>query len=177
MSSLAALTYEHHKNAERNVFAKHMVSGKINKDDYAVYLYNLYPQYNVLEKYAKEHGILDLEIAPKIFDDFIYFSVDYVPKTFKTTKRYIDYIENIKNDPHRLMAHVYVRHMGDLSGGQLIKKKIIGKKSMYEFSDNIDYLKTKIRSRCSDDMADEANICFAMVTEFFIECANEFNLG
>lgn len=177
MNSLATLTYEHHKNAERNVFAKYLVSGKISKDHYATYLYNIYPQYNMLEKYAKEHDLLDVEIAPKIFDDFIYFSIDYVPKTFETTQRYTEYLEEIKQDPNRLMAHIYVRHMGDLSGGQLIKRNIIGKKSMYEFSDNVDYLKTKIRSRCSDDMAEEANMCFSMVTDFFIECANEFNLG
>jgi len=30
------------------------------------------------------------------------------------------------DDPHKVMAHVYVRHMGDLSGGQMIKKKIPG---------------------------------------------------
>ena len=31
----------------------------------------------------------------------------------------------ILDDPEKLMAHIYVRHMGDLSGGQMIKEESI----------------------------------------------------
>ena len=37
MSNLKELTWEHHKNAERQEFASLMMSGKINPDLYATY--------------------------------------------------------------------------------------------------------------------------------------------
>ena len=36
----------------------------------------------------------------------------------------------------KLYAHIYVRHMGDLSGGQMIKRKVPGLGKYYEFKFN-----------------------------------------
>ena len=36
----------------------------------------------------------------------------------------MDHIFAIREDVDKVMAHVYVRHMGDLSGGQMLKKKV-----------------------------------------------------
>jgi hypothetical protein len=57
------------------------------------------------------------------------------------------------------MAHIYVRHMGDLSGGQMIAKKVPGSGRYYQFED-VDVLKNKIRERLSDELAEEANLAF-----------------
>jgi heme oxygenase len=57
------------------------------------------------------------------------------------------------------MAHLYVRHMGDLYGGQMIKKKVPGSGKFYEFKDPAG-LKDLIRSKLDDSMGDEANIAF-----------------
>ena len=70
------------------------------------------------------------------------------------------------------MAHIYTRHMGDLSGGQMIRKKIPGKGKLYDFQDP-DGLKKAIRERLNDDMADEAKICFEFATKLFQEMMNE----
>jgi len=83
-------------------------------------------------------------------------------------KRYMDHIVSIKDDPKKLMAHVYVRHMGDLAGGQMISKRVPGSGTMYQFEDP-DALKVAIRERISDDMADEAIICFGFATDMFKE--------
>ena len=40
MSNLKDLTWEHHKDAERQSFVKVMLSGKINPELYATYLWN-----------------------------------------------------------------------------------------------------------------------------------------
>ena len=74
----------------------------------------------------------------------------------------------IKDDPDKLMAHLYVRHLGDLSGGQMIAKKVPGSAKMYQF-ENKDQLKETIRARCTDAMADEAKICFDFATQQFKE--------
>ena len=94
-----------------------------------------------------------------------------IPITEKQ-KDYMDHIMSIKDDPHKLMAHIYVRHMGDLSGGQMIKKRIPGEGRLYMFTDP-DSLKTAIRSKLNDNMADEAKICFEYATELFKEMHNE----
>ena len=62
---------------------------------------------------------------------------------------------------------IYVRHMGDLSGGQMIAKRTPGAGNMYQFDEDVDILKDKIRTRLDDSMAEEAKICFEFATELF----------
>jgi heme oxygenase len=78
------------------------------------------------------------------------------------------HILSIKDQPERLMAHIYVRHMGDLAGGQMISKKVPGAGRMYQFEDP-EALKIAIRERINDDMADEAKVCFEFATQLFKE--------
>ena len=46
--SLKDLTWEHHKDAERQEFVKVMMSGKINPELYATYLWNQHKKYDLL---------------------------------------------------------------------------------------------------------------------------------
>ena len=55
------------------------------------------------------------------------------PYTCPSTIRYIEHMEKIKDDPEKLMAHIYVRHLGDLSGGQMLRKKVPGPGMMFKF--------------------------------------------
>ena len=42
----------------------------------------------------------------------------------ESTRKYVDYAnKELMDYPEKIMAHIYVRHMGDLSGGQMIKRK------------------------------------------------------
>ena len=59
MSNLKDLTWEHHKNAERQDFVKVLMSGKINPRFYATYLWNQHKKYDVLEAMAGAIGLLD----------------------------------------------------------------------------------------------------------------------
>lgn len=71
-----------------------------------------------------------------------------------------------------MFAHIYVRHMGDLSGGQMIKDRVPGSGKMYQFADmthSIDEMKGLIRRRTKDSMADEANKAFEFSTKIFEE--------
>ena len=79
----------------------------------------------------------------------------------------MDHIISIQQDPDKLMAHIYVRHMGDLSGGQMIAEKVPGSGTMYKFDEDIDSLKEKIRARLDDSMADEAKLAFDFATKLF----------
>jgi heme oxygenase len=173
--SLRDLTKEAHTNAERQEFVKILFSGTINPKLYAVYLKNQHPQYELVEVCAMMHpgllsGMPDVRRAPHILADFIELWGDDEedPQILPVVKRYMDHIMSIKDDPKKLMAHIYVRHMGDLAGGQMIAKKVPGEGRMYKFED-ADTLKTLIRERISDDMADEAKVCFEFAAEFFKE--------
>jgi len=168
--SLKELTWEHHKNAERQEFVKELMSGDISNERYATFLFNLHPQYNLLETLSMLHNLLDTRRAPAIHQDYQELwgeTNPNQPPLLPVVKDYMDHLMSIKDDPDKLMAHIYVRHMGDASGGQMISKKVPGEGRLYQFETDVDSLKESIRSRCNDSMADEAKICFDFATKLF----------
>jgi heme oxygenase len=172
--SLKELTHEAHRNAETQPFVKILFSGKINPELYAAYLKNQHPCYEILEVCSMPHGLLnglpDMRRAPAILEDYLelHDPAKEEPKILEATENYIKYILSIKDEPQRLMAHLYVRHMGDLAGGQMIAKRVPGSGKYYQF-ENPDALKTAIRERLDDSMADEAKVCFKYAEEMFKE--------
>ena len=74
-----------------------------------------------------------------------------------------------------LWAHLYVKHMGDLFGGQILKRLVPGSGHMYQF-ENRQELIGQVRAQLCDSMADEANLCFTQTLELFSELANEHNI-
>jgi heme oxygenase len=175
--SLKDLTWEHHKNAERQEFVKELMGGKITNERYATYLFNQHPAYNTLEMLGMMHGLFDgvpeLRRAPRIHEDYQeLWSDDFKqPALCKSVREYMDHLMSIKDDADKLMAHIYVRHMGDLSGGQMIAKRVPGKGLFYQFDRPVDELKEHIRSKINDEMADEAKLCFDFATRLFQEMA------
>jgi heme oxygenase len=172
--SLRDLTKDAHTNAERQEFVKILFSGTIDPKLYATFLKNQHPCYELLEVMAMTHqllhGLPDIRRAPAILADFqeLWTDADGDAQILPVVKKYLDHIMSIKDDPKKLMAHIYVRHMGDLAGGQMIAKKVPGSGRMYQFAEP-DVLKAAIRERISDDMADEATICFEFATQLFKE--------
>lgn len=172
--SLKDLTKEAHTNAERQEFVKVLFSGDIDPKLYAAYLRNQYFMYNALEDAAASKGLLislpDVRRAEKIDQDYLelWTEKDVDPTICPVTQEYIDYISTISHDAEKLMAHMYVRHMGDLAGGQMIAKRVPGSGKYYEFADP-DSLKSAIREKIHDGLADEAKVCFEFATRFFQE--------
>lgn len=175
MDNLKELTKQSHRDAETSPFVKVLFSGKIDPLLYATYLKNQHPMYEILEVCAMPHGLFndvpDTRRAPAILADFseLWTDPDNQPFILPVVKDYMDHILSIKDDPKKLMAHIYVRHFGDLSGGQMIAKRVPGSGKMYQFGDNPDAIKQAMRSKLSDDMADEAKICFDFAKRFFDE--------
>ena len=173
--SLKELTWEHHQNAERQDFVKVLMSGKINPKFYATYLWNQHKKYDILEAIAGAHGNLDglpdIRRKTKIEKDFfeLWPKDDTPPTLVPSTLEYIARMKGLIAEPHKTMAHVYVLHMGDLSGGQMIARKIPGSGNMYQFDTDKAELKDRIRERINDDMADEAKWVFESATKLFQE--------
>lgn len=174
MSNLRELTHDAHKAAETSPFVKILFSGNINDQLYATYLKNQHPMYEILEVCAMPHALLngmpDIRRAPSILSDFqeLWTDAENSPTILPVVDRYMKYILSIKDDPKKLMAHIYVRHMGDLAGGQMIAKRVPGSGKYYQFA-SPNELKIAIRDRLDDSMADEALVCFQYAKEFFEE--------
>ena len=81
------------------------------------------------------------------------------------------------NTLEKLYAHIYVRHLGDLSGGQMIKKKTPGPNRYYIFKHNEakEYkriVKERIESYLNVyeiNVLPEAIFCFESATKLFKE--------
>ena len=174
--SLRELTAEKHHDAERTEFVKELLGGSITEERYATFLFNLHPIYHVLESFAMINGSMDglddLCRANSIYEDYLELWKDTKPPELcPTVDRYLKYIKDeLSPNPDRLFAHVYVRHMGDLAGGQMIAKRVPGSGTMYKF-ENGEELKNKIRSKLNDTMGDEANVAF----DFAISLMKDMN--
>lgn len=175
MSTLKDLVWAAHKEAETRPFVKVLFSGNIDPKTYATYLKNQHPQYEILEVCAMRHGLLndmpDIRRAPSILADFLELWDDenQQPVILPVVNDYIKYILSIQDQPEKLMAHMYVRHFGDLSGGQMIAKRVPGSGKYYQFGDDPEAIKAAIRPKLTDDMADEANVCFGFAGRLFDE--------
>ena len=172
--SLKDLTWEHHKDAERQQFVKVLMSGKINPKLYATYLWNQHKKYDLLEALAGANGLLHdlpgISRKHRIEKDYLELWKEVNPPVLtQSTRDYIMHMKYIMHDTNALMAHVYVLHMGDLSGGQMIAKKVPGSGTMYKFDTDKKKLKDAIRERTNEDMAEEAKYVFTSATNLFKE--------
>ena len=171
--SLKELTMQQHKNAERQKFASILMSGDIPVISYLRYLINQHACYNALENH-KEFQLPDLRLSRSnniqsdITELQMEFNIQQEKMLTKSTVNYIQHVnENIKSFDD-FMAHVYVRYLGDLRGGQMIAKKIPGAGLYYQFQ-NPDELANSIYRKLNDNMANEAKLVFEYATKLFIE--------
>jgi heme oxygenase len=170
--SLKDLTWEHHKYAETRPFVKVLFSGKITPEAYATYLYNQHKCYDLLEAIAMMHGLMNdyptIRRAPAILEDFNeLWSSKELPTEVPTVKVYHDHLLSIKDDPKKILAHLYVRHFGDLSGGQMIAKRVPGNGKYYQFDGDTTEIKNILRAKLDDSLAEEAAVCFKFAADMF----------
>lgn len=172
MNKLKELTWENHQRAERTNFARKLIKG-LSPEEYHRYLYNQYMIYSILEEAAERHNLKlqDIYRAKYIYDDLRELEKEYALGTapnilMPVVREYEKHVINL--DASGILAHIYVRHFGDMYGGQLIKKRNPGSGTMYNF-ENAEELKARVRAMLTDDMADEANRCFDFAMQLFTE--------
>ena len=179
MSKLKELTWANHQKAERTEHARKLLTG-MSPREYHRYIYNQYAQYAVLESRATELGVLEgierIARAKNISMDMVELEREHniqrnVDLLCPVVARYTGHIMSLE-EKDDLLAHIYVRHFGDMYGGQMIRKRNPGSGKMYDF-ENVEELKTKVRSMLTDDMADEANRCFEFAMQLFEELGEE----
>ena len=179
--SLKEITKDLHHEAETTKFAKMLLSGKIDRKMYVNYLYNMLAIYDPIEWYAKRLGLFDkMQGLPRlraIHEDFKEIDNGGYLYLTPSTVEYVSYLHNLGNDPekkHLIKAHLYCRHMGDLNGGQIIKKQVshISSGNFYEFED-ADLLKIQIRQELTDELGPEARIAFEYAIKIMRDLGSE----
>lgn len=175
MSKLKELTWANHSKAERTEHARKLLKG-MTPEEYHRYLYNQYVQYAAIEGIASSQGVLDgierICRASAIHTDMVELEKEYNIQRNDSllcpvVDRYASHVTSLV-DTDDILAHLYVRHFGDMYGGQMIRKRNPGSGTMYDF-DDVEDLKTIVRAKLNDDMADEANRCFEFAMELFEE--------
>ncbi|XP_039630020.1 heme oxygenase 2 [Polypterus senegalus] len=129
-------TKESHDKAENTLFVKEFLKGRIRKELFKLAAVALYYTYSALEEEMdrnKDHALfaplyfpLELHRRDALIRDLeFFFGKEWqdLIKCSEATSKYVERIHEVgRNEPELLVAHAYTRYMGDLSGGQILKK-------------------------------------------------------
>lgn len=162
--SLKELTKDSHTAAEETKFMQAVFKKKMPLDVWADFTYQKSLIYNAIEGSAGACGLLGN--LPDIRRAF-YLYQDYVDMTGmarnhgyrKSTVEYYNYLMSLYPNKEKIIAHLYTWHLGDLHGGQMIKKILPGSHRNLDF-ENPEELIKNVRLLLDDSMADEANLAF-----------------
>jgi len=162
--SLKELTQEKHKAAEGTKFMQAVFDKTLPMSVWIDYTYQKYAWYKAIEIRAGSMKLLDalpgIERADLIMTDYKEMVNNYEDRHFlkPITIEYCDYIKDLV-EPKDVLAHLYTWHMGDMFGGQMIKKIIEAPHRHLEF-ENAKDLMFVLRGMLDDSMGDEANRAF-----------------
>lgn len=128
-------TTKSHSMAENVSFVKSFLGGVVDKKSYRKLVANLFYIYCAIEQEIeknKDHAAVKFIYFPELFrrpslieDLYYYYGSEWFNeiKASSATKLYVDRIHEIgASQPELLIAHAYTRYIGDLSGGQILKK-------------------------------------------------------
>lgn len=139
-----------HEEAEKSSFMIDMLKGRLTKMQYVHFLVQLRYIYKTMEEESER--LKDDELHEAVYFPLELYRFDNInadlnfldPKwkkieILKSTKNYIQRLRDVSSkNSVRFLAHTYVRYMGDVSGGQMIKYKL---RKVYLLPENGDGLK------------------------------------
>nr|QHO64155.1 Heme oxygenase [Lympha mucosa] len=199
-------TTKSHSMAENVSFVKSFLGGVVDRKSYRKLVANLYFIYSTLEEkmfinrnhpMIKPIYFLELNRKASLEQDLIfYYGLEWknIIKPSEATNNYINRINKISfNQPELLIAHAYTRYIGDLSGGQILKKIVENAMSLsdgngvafYNFFEIKDDNKFKrlYKDKLNDlpltqiqmsNIISEANIAFTLNMKMFQELNSNF---
>ncbi|MCU0537745.1 MAG: heme oxygenase (biliverdin-producing) [Hydrococcus sp. Prado102] len=193
-------TKKAHTMAENVGFVKCFLKGVVEKNSYRTLVANLYYVYSAMEEEMeklRQHPIISKIYFPQLNrkhsleQDLHYYYGSNWRNEIKLSQAGEAYVNRIReiaaNQPELLVAHSYTRYLGDLSGGQILKKIAQramnlndGGTSFYEFAEIPDEkaFKNEFRQAMNDlpvdeataqQIVDEANDAFKMNMKLFQE--------
>ena len=164
--SLKEITADLHDRAENTPFMKAVFAKTLPMEIWTEWTYWKLLFYYQIEQKCDEGGLLaDLQGIKRcegLWKDFLELrNGDESPTANCINNVLVSYENHIKSlTPEQALAHLYVWHMGDLFGGQMIKK-IVPAPSHHalEFED-ANTLKNNLRAKLTDDLGPEARLAF-----------------
>jgi heme oxygenase len=174
MSILRNYTNEKHRAVEANPFVQLMLTGEITKEQHVLFLKQFYIVYSEIEYFAETIGLLHdlpgIKRKDGIKEDLaeLGYNIPTPEEVLPSTQRYREHIMKLYYSGHgdQILAHIYVRHMGDLYGGKILAKKIPGKGKCYQFDDRPALIKA-LDAKLTMSILDEALLAFDMSAEIF----------
>jgi len=162
--SLKDLTVAKHAEAESTPFMKAVFAKTLPFDLWIDWTYQKWLFYGAIEGAAGANRLLsdlpDLRRTFYLFMDYNEMNIGRKKHEFRPVViDYYNYLISIAKDPNKIMAHLYTWHMGDMFGGQMIKKIVPGAHRNLEFEDSRT-LMTNIRAKLDNSMGEEANVAF-----------------
>jgi heme oxygenase len=193
-----------HTAAERSAFMSALLGGRLDRSAYCTLLRNLHAIYAVLESSLERHAAHPM-IKPI-----------YLPALWRrhaleqdlkslcgaswqnslpvkpATVAYVDRLREIEvSEPGCLLAHAYVRYLGDLSGGQMLRDVVATRMSwsgsdavaFYDFGDppttreltrafREGLAQVRVDDARADDLVAEAKRSFELHRRLFVELAD-----
>lgn len=126
-----------HRRTEQSRFVGDLLAGKLTPAAHAALIAQTYLVYRTLEDAGRTHAENRL-VAPFLGDELLRTGALEADLEFllgaqwrdqvvasPATQRYIDRLDEVAYDwPAGFVAHHYIRYLGDLSGGQIIRRML-----------------------------------------------------
>lgn len=134
--ALKEATKEVHTQAENAEFMRNFQKGQVTREGFKLVMASLFHIYEALEEEI-EHNKENPVYAPLYFPEELHRKAaleqdlafwygprwqEAIPYT-PAMKRYVQRLQKVgRTEPELLVAHAYTRYLGDLSGGQVLRK-------------------------------------------------------
>lgn len=196
-------TTEAHKAAESVHFVREFIKGKVSREMYARLIVNLFYVYEAMEEALEanaDHPLIDdlhfpdeLNRTETLEKDAAFFAGESWREQLEPSPAAREYVARIReissSAPELLIPHAYTRYLGDLSGGQLLRRAAVRGLKLQDDGSGVQFyifrrirdnkkFKNMYRARLDNlaagaEMADrmvlEANLAFGFNTLMFQE--------
>lgn len=160
---------EAHDRAEQTALSRLMISGTMRDHTYAALLENMMQIYAELES---DGMITKIEVLRyhRLRDDLASLGGSRWPMAASV----LDYVRYLRDlDAKGRWAHVYVHYLGNMYGGQMLRKTLPGKASHLHF-DDIKGCIAYVRENIADVDPAEANAAFEWTIKIYDELHHLF---
>lgn len=153
MNSLKEATADLHRLAESTELVKAIFRREITEHQYSNLLINQLIYYSAMES----NGLVDSRMSriPSMIRDLRELA-NPILTVSPLSYDYADYISTLT--PQQTWAHIYVHYLGDMMGGQMLKRCVPGSGTRFDFADMSELISTV---RMNVSIADATESCQA----------------